>query len=150
MVKQAIELLKTQKLRGMAIELETDGSFDNDKNEEKILNVISHINEMVNQSFGVISQQPALLPLYRKMIEAAVATLDNARQFENILEEVFDKISAELNAPDTPIKPSEDKMLDFQTQKMERDFAIKREQNQIKREELNLKKISELNKISKN
>ena len=29
-----------------------------DKNEEKILNVISHINEMVNQSFGVISQQP--------------------------------------------------------------------------------------------
>lgn len=150
LVKQAIELLKTQKLRGMAIELETDGSFDNDKNEEKILNVISHINEMVNQSFGVISQQPALLPLYRKMIEAAVATLDNARQFENILEEVFDKISAELNAPDTPIKPSEDKMLDFQTQKMERDFAIKREQNQIKREELNLKKISELNKISKN
>ena len=41
-------------------------------------------------------------------------------------------------------------MLDFQTQKMEMDFAIKREQNQIKREELNLKKISELNKISKN
>lgn len=76
--------------------------------------------------------------------------MDNARQFENILEEVFDKISAELNAPDTPIKPSEDKMLDFQTQKMERDFAIKREQNQIKREELNLKKINELNKISKN
>lgn len=148
LVKQSVELLKTQKLRGMAIELETDGSFDNDKNEEKILNVISRINEMVNQSFGVVSQQPALLPLYRKMIEAAVATLDNARQFENILEEVFDKISAELNAPDTPIKPSEDKMLDFQTQKMERDFAIKREQNQIKREELNLKKISELNKIS--
>ena len=86
----------------------------------------------------------------KEVIEAAVATLDNARQFENILEEVFDKISAELNAPDTPIKPSEDKMLDFQTQKMERDFAIKREQNQIKREELNLKKISELNKISKN
>lgn len=148
LVKQSVELLKTKKLRGMAIELETDGSFDNDKNEEKILNVISRINEMVNQSFGVVSQQPALLPLYRKMIEAAVATLDNARQFENILEEVFDKISAELNAPDTPIKPSEDKMLDFQTQKMERDFAIKREQNQIKREELNLKKISELNKIS--
>lgn len=148
LVKQAVDLLKTKKLRGMAIELETDGSFDNDKNEEKILNVISRINEMVNQSFGVVSQQPALLPLYRKMIEAAVATLDNARQFENILEDVFDKISAELNTPDTPIKPSEDKMLDFQTQKMERDFAIKREQNQIKREELNLKKISELNKIS--
>lgn len=148
LVQQAVNLLKTQKLRDMSIDLETDCSFDREKQEENILNVLAHINEMVNQSFALISQQPALLPLYRQMIEAAVATLGNARQFENVLEDVFNKISVELNAPDAPHKPTEDKMLDFQNEKMEKDFAIKKEQNQIKREELDLKKLAELKKLS--
>lgn len=148
LVQQAVNLLKTQKLRDMSIDLETDCSFDREKQEENILNVLAHINEMVNQSFALISQQPALLPLYRQMIEAAVATLGNARQFENVLEDVFNKISVELNAPDVPHKPTEDKMLDFQNEKMEKDFAIKKEQNQIKREELDLKKLTELKKLS--
>lgn len=148
-VAQAVDLLKTQKLRGMVIELETDGSFDIDKQEENVLQVLSHIHEMINQAFGIVSQQPALLPLYRQMIESAAATLSNARQFENVLEQVFDKISVELNAPDPQIPQAEDKMVALQTQKMQQDFAIKQEQNQIKREELDLKKITELNKISK-
>ena len=148
LVQQAVNLLKTQKLRDMSIDLETDCSFDREKQEENILNVLAHINEMVNQSFALISQQPALLPLYRQMIEAAVATLGNARQFENVLEDVFNKISVELNTPDAPHKPTEDKMLDFQNEKMEKDFAIKKEQNQIKREELDLKKLTELKKLS--
>ena len=39
-------------------------------------------------------------------------------------------------------------MLALQNQKIQQDFAIKQEQNQIKRDELNLKKITELNKIT--
>lgn len=148
-VAHAVDLLKTQKLRGMVIELVTDGSFDIDKQEENVLQVLEHIHEMVSQSFGLVSQQPALLPLYRQMIEAAAATLSNARQFENVLEHVFDKISAELNAPDPQVQQAEDKMVALQSQKIQQDFAIKQEQNQIKREELDLKKITELNKISK-
>ena len=46
-----------------------------------------------------------------------------------------------------PVKPTEDKMLEFQNKKMECDFAIKKEQNQLKREELDLKKFTELNNI---
>lgn len=146
-VKQAVELLKTQKLRNMVIDLETDGSFDINKQEENILKVLSHINEMIGQAFGLVSQQPALLPLYRQMIESAAATLSNARQFENVLEEAFDKISTELNTPDAPSTPAEDKMLELQNKKMDRDFVIKKEQNQLKREELDLKKFTELNNM---
>ena len=146
-VKQAVELLKTQKLRDMVIDLETDGSFDINKQEENILKVLSHINEMIGQAFGLVSQQPALLPLYRQMIESAAATLSNARQFENVLEEAFDKISTELNTPDAPSTPAEDKMLELQNKKMDRDFVIKKEQNQLKREELDLKKFTELNNM---
>ena len=147
-VKKAVDLLKTHKLRDMVIDLETDGSFDIDKQEENILNVLTHIHEMVAQAFGIVSQQPALLPLYRQMIESAAATLTNARQFESVLDEAFEKISAELNVPEKPIQPAEDKMLALQNQKIQQDFAIKQEQNQIKRDELNLKKITELNKIT--
>ena len=82
------------------------------------------------------------------MIESAAATLTNARQFESVLDEAFEKISAELNVPEKPIQPAEDKMLALQNQKIQQDFAIKQEQNQIKRDELNLKKITELNKIT--
>lgn len=147
LIGQAIELLKTQKLRDMVIDIETDGSFDINRQEENILKVLSNINEMISQAFGIVSQQPALLPLYRQMIEAAAATLSNARQFESVLEDAFDKISRELNSPDMPVKPTEDKMLEFQNKKMECDFAIKKEQNQLKREELDLKKFTELNNI---
>ena len=75
MYGQAIELLKTQKLRDMVIDIETDGSFDINRQEENILKVLSNINEMISQAFGIVSQQPALLPLYRQMIEAAAALL---------------------------------------------------------------------------
>ncbi|MDO4161872.1 MAG: hypothetical protein Q4D80_02560 [Pseudomonadota bacterium] len=148
LVRQAVELLKTQKLRDMVIDLETDGCFEQDKNEEKVLNVLQYINQMINQAFGVVSQQPALLPLYRRMMETAVASLSNARQFDDVLSSVFDKIDTILNEPEMPRKQTEDKMLEFQTQKMERDFAIKKEQNRIKQEELDLKKMTELSKIS--
>ncbi len=149
LVHKAIDLLKTQKLRDMTIDLETDCTFNREEEEGKVLNVLTQINEMINQSFSIVSQQPALLPLYRQMIESAVATLSNARQFENVLEETFNKISAELNTPDVPTPPAEQPVIDLQKEKNQQDFIIKKEQNEIKREELELKKFTELNKAIK-
>lgn len=140
-VNAAVRLLKTEKLRGMVLDLETDTTFNREKEEEKILLVLQNINEMINRSFGLISQQPALLPLYRRMIESAVASMPNARQFEHVLSEVFEKISAELNIPKAPQQqPQTDSLFKLQQQKQIQDFAIKKEQTAIKREELELKK----------
>ena len=140
LVTAAVRLLKTEKLRGMVIDLETDGCFNQEQEEEKILHVLEHINEMINRAFNVVSQQPSLLPFYRKMIESAVATMPTARQFEAVMEEAFNKIAAELNAPNEPkIKP-ENEILTVQKQKNAQDYEIKKEQNELKREELNLKK----------
>lgn len=137
----AVKLLKTDKLRGMTIDLETDGCYNQDVEEEKILKVLQNINEMITLAFGIVSKQPALLPLYRRMIESAVATMPNARQFDTAMDEAFDKISAELNAPDEPQNtPNNNDVLEIQKQKNAQDYAIKKEQNELKREELNLKK----------
>ena len=150
-VIKAVKLLKTDKLREMVIDLETDGCYNQDKEEEKILSVLKNINDMIGYAFGIVSQQPALLPLYRQMIQSAVAAMPNARQFDAILDEAFNKISAELNTPDEPQPQVSDEMIELQKQKNaqdyalkklanEQDYIIKKEQNEIKREELNLKK----------
>lgn len=136
----AVKLLKADKLRGMTIDLETDGCYNQDVEEDKILKVLQNINEMITLAFGIVSKQPALLPFYRRMIESAVATMPNARQFDAVMDEAFDKISEDLNAPDVSSNPQPNEMLELQKQKNAQDYAIKKEQNELKREELNLKK----------
>lgn len=147
-INNAIKLLKTEKIREMTIEVETDASFNQAQEEEKILQVLQHIHTTINQAFAIVSQQPALLPLYRQMIEAAVATIPNARQFEGVMEDVFTNISNELNKPVQPNPVLQNDMIKLEQQKINQDFIIKKEQNQLKREELELKKITEQNKIN--
>ncbi len=145
-VAAAIRLLRQEKLRSMVIDLETDGCYNKDASEQKILNTLTNINAMIAASFNIVSKQPALLPLYRQMIESAVATMPNARQFDAVMNEAFNAIENEFNKPDEPAPKIENPAVEIQRQKMAQDYAIKKEQNEIKREELNLKKAVELNK----
>ena len=147
-VLQAVKLLKNEKLRTMSIDLETDGSFNREADEERTLLVLKEINEMINCAFGLVSQQPALLPLYRQMIESAVANIPSARQFDVVMETAFDNISKELNAPEEQLPQNPNEMINLQKQKVAQDYEIKKEQNEIKREELNLKKVQTLNELS--
>lgn len=147
-INNAIRLLKTEKIREMTIEIETETSFNQTQEEEKILRVLQHIHTTINQAFTVVSQQPALLPLYRQMIEAAVTTIPNARQFEGVMEDVFTNISNELNKPEQSNPVPQNDMIKLEQQKVNQDFIIKKEQNQLKREELELKKITEQNKLN--
>ena len=147
-VTQAVRLLKNEKLRTMSIDLETDGCFNREENEERTLLVLKEINEMINCAFSLVSQQPALLPLYRQMIESAVANMPNARQFDVVMETAFNDIYKELNTPDAPTKQGTEELINLQRRKADQDYVIKKEQNEIKREELNLKKIQTLSDIS--
>ena len=137
---KAVKLLKSDKLRSMVIDLETDGCYNIAQEEERTLGVLRNINEMISLAFGIVSRQPALLPLYRQMLESAVATMPKARQFDAAVETAFEKISKELNTPDEPVNIQPNPMVELQKQKIAQDYAIKKEQNEIKREELNLKK----------
>jgi len=141
---KAVKILKTDKLRSMVIDLETDGCYDIEREKEQTLKVLRHINEIINMAFDIVSKQPALLPLYKQMLESAVSSMPKARQFEAIMEEAFKKIDKELNTPEKETKPQNEPVLELQKQKINQDYAIKKEQNEIKREELNLKKAEAL------
>lgn len=147
----AIKILKSEKLRGMVIDIETDGCFNIERDEERTLNVLKNVHNIITQAFGIVSNQPALLPLYRQMLESAVATMPRARQFETVMETAFNKIEKELNTPEQPqqlAQPNKE-IIALQKQKLDQDFAIKKEQNEIKREELNLKKAEKIYDINK-
>ena len=146
---KAVKLLKSEKLRGMVINLETDGCFNIEQDEERTLNVLKNVHQIITQAFGIVSQQPALLPLYRQMLESAVATMPRARQFDSVMDEAFRKIEQDLNTMDNEVVLQPNPAIELQKQKINQDFALKKEQNDLKREELNLKTIETLNEINK-
>lgn len=137
-VMQAVHLLKTEKMRGMALGIETDTVFNQEMENEKLLQGIKVINEMVTSAFEKVSSQPALLPLYRQMIEALAASMPKARQFEAILDEVFQKISDDFAQPRVAI-PQINPQVQLAQQQINNDYEIAKEKNLLKAKELEIK-----------
>lgn len=153
-VMAAIELLKTDKIRNLTLGIETDTSFMQDEEADKTLNAVKTIHEMITSAFQVVSAQPALLALYKQMIDSVVVTLPNTRQFSTAIDETFARIEAQLSQPSEP-EPDPD-MIRAQADmaraqsdqvKNANEFAIKQEANAIKQEEVELKKQAEDNKV---
>lgn len=147
-LNEAVNLLKTEKMRGMVLGIETDVAFNQDAVAEKTMETVKTINDMVTSAFQAVSAQPKLLPLYRKMVESVVVTLPNARQFEPVIETTFQQIEQELNQPQEPQPNPEEQKIQIAAQKNQQEFQIKQEQNRIKQEELALKKQIEDNKVA--
>lgn len=95
----AVQLLKTEKLRGMMFSVETCTVLNQTEENKATLAAVESIGRMVREALATVSQQPKLLPLYKSMTEAVVATMPRARCFETVLEKVFNSIEKELSAP---------------------------------------------------
>lgn len=140
--KQAVALLKTEKLRGMTLRVESDAVFDKEAEQQNALNGVKTVHEMIKEAFGLVSQQPLLLPLYRVMIEAVIASMPRARMFENVLEQAFDSISKELSKPDD--KSGQAQAL--QNSLLAGQAQAAQEKNLLKRKELEIKEFAEKEK----
>ncbi len=134
---QAIELLKTEKMLGMVLSVETEEVFNQEQEAQKTLEAIQTITKMINDAFQVVSAQPKLLPLYRQMVNAVVSTIPRSRPFEAVIEQVFVDIEKQISQPTPPQSPSP--ALQLQAQKNQQDYEIKKEQNRLKAREVELK-----------
>lgn len=140
-VSAAIMLLKTEKLRGMTLRVESDAVFNQEEEHQKTINGVTLINNMIKEAFSIVSTQPLLLPLYRSMIEAVVVSMPRARQFETVLEQTFNNIDKELRHPPVPQpQPEVNKVIE--------NSLI--EKNNLKRRELDIKEFAEHEKALKN
>jgi len=143
----AVELLKTEKLRNLTLGVETDTTFTQSEEMEKTTEAVKMIHEFVTQSFQSISMQPALLGLYKQMVESLVVTLPSARQFAAAIDETFKKIEQNLAQPE-PEQPDPDLMkAQAEVQKNQNELLVKQEANAIKEQEVQLKKEIEDNKV---
>ena len=142
---RAVQLLRTEKLRGIILGVESDVTFGEGDQAQKNIEAVKSLHSLIAGAFDIVSKQPALLGLYRQMIGSVVACLSNARQYEGVLENCFDKIAAEFAAPDeeeTAQMPQQNLpllSLQIQEQKNQNDYQIKKEQNDLKRAEIMLR-----------
>lgn len=155
-VTAAIDLLKTDKIRNLLLGIETDVSFTQSGESEKALNAVKTIHELVTSSFEVISAQPALLPLYKQMVQSVVVTLPNTRQFTAAIDETFARIESELAQPDEKDESTSPDMIRAQADMMKaqaeqmknaNELQVKQQANAIKEQEVQLKKQAEDNKV---
>ena len=143
----AVQLLKTDKIRNLTLGIETDTSFMQSEELEKTNEAVKTIHEMITAAFQVVSAQPALLPLYKQMIESVVVTLPSARQFNTAIDETFNRIAQELAQPDQE-QPDPDLIrAQAEVQKNQNELQVKEQANAIKEQEVQLKKQAEDNKI---
>lgn len=137
----AVQILKQDHLRDMILGVESDAIGSESEILQNNNLAITTIHTLINQAFDVVSKQPLLLDLYRQMITSLTSLLPNARQYESVLQNCFDKIAAEFNQPDAPVSDNglQQQIIQAQTQKNVADYSLKKEQNDLKRMELMLK-----------
>lgn len=150
--KAAVVMLKREHLRGLILGVESDTTYNETEAFTRNINAITSINNIINQAFDAVSKQPLLLDLYRQMITSLVAGLSNARQYESVLDDCFDRIAAEFAKPDEPDNDlaQQQLILENQKQKQAADYALKKEQNDLKRLEIMLKYQPDLSKQPNN
>ena len=137
----AVSLLKDEKMRGMSLEIESDNVFNAEEEAQKVVNGVRALNELIGAALPNVSQQPLLLPLYRRMVEAVCASLPKARPFETVITKVFADVAADLSKTETP-EPNP--QLELEQEKI----ALEQEKNRLKSRELDIKEKNEDAKLS--
>jgi hypothetical protein len=140
LVAEAVLLLKTEKLRGMILRVESEAVFNQEAEHKKTIDGINTINTMIKEAFALVSSQPLLLPLYRSMIEAVIASMPRTRQFENVLEQTFNGISKDLAKNDNQSAQNLQNSL----------IKVQKDKNDLKKRELDIKEFAEREKAHVN
>ncbi len=145
-VDAAVNILKTEKLRGMVFSIETDAVFNRDEESNRAIMAVKTINEMVMTALTTVTQQPLLLPLYKTMIEVVVDTLPRGRVFENMLEKVFADVSVFLEQQQKA-QELQQQQAALQQPQENPVLAIELQKNQLKAKELEVKEKLEQQRI---
>ncbi|NCB49145.1 MAG: hypothetical protein EOM53_00470 [Alphaproteobacteria bacterium] len=134
--KEALRILREEKIRQMSFLIGTDGLFNQEEELKKTSDVLSSLNGIVQNALQNVSVQPLLLLFYKEMVDVVAQYLPKARSLESVIESTFDKISKELSSKENP-GPNLGFLLE--QEKLKNTFMIEKEKLEIKRKELLLK-----------
>lgn len=148
LVAAAVNILKTEKLRGMLFSVETDAVFNREEESNKVINAVRTINDMITVALSTVTQQPLLLPLYKIMIDSVVDTLPRGRVFENVLEKVFADVTAFLDQQQKAQQLEQQRQQQAVQQPQQNPMLeLERQKNALKAKELEIKEKIEQQRI---
>ena len=148
LAQQAVQLLKSDKMRGMSLNIETECVFNQQEQNAQNLEAVQTVSKLISDAFQIVSVQPLLLPLYRQMAETVISGMSRARAFEPVFEQVFNQIQKQLAQPKQPQVPQPTTAERLQAEKIQKDYEIEKEKNALKAKELEIKAKSEFLKSS--
>lgn len=144
-VKQAIALLKSDRLRTFKVDIETDATVAPDQQKEKEARVefLSAVAPFLEKAAVVGAQAPQLVPLLMKMLDFGVKGFRAGRTLENAIEETIgmaEKMQAEAqaNPQGPPADPAAEAMaakLQAETQKLQQELTTLQAEAQVKAQE---------------
>jgi len=102
--EQVMQILRTDKLRSYAVDIETDSTVFEDAEAEK--QAVTELLQAVSQFMGVwgpmVGAQPTLAPLAMEMIKMAVRRFKAGRQIEDVLDQTAQAIMQTVSQPKGP------------------------------------------------
>lgn len=145
----AVDLLKSEKMRGMTLHIETEGVLNAEQDMEKTLSAVQSITKMIAEGLPAVSAQPLLLPLYKQMIMAVAGMMPQARLFESVLDQTFTSIEADLKKEqEQPIAQEMSFIERLNNKRMTLEFEIEKEKNALKSRELDIKEAEARAKVA--
>jgi hypothetical protein len=138
MIMQAIGLLKSDKLRGFRIDIETDSTVQGDAQQEKAQRIefVEGVTKFIEAAGQVAQSLPEFTPLAAKMLGFAVRGFRVGRDLESAIEEFCDSVElkAKANAGNPQPNPEQIKA---ETEKMKAMAEIERQKVENEGEQAN-------------
>ncbi len=142
-IRQAIQLLKDEKLRGFRVDIETDSTVAGDSEQEKESRVefIKAVTEFMKAGAEIAAQEPSSVPLLGKLLQFGVRGFRVGRDLEASIEEFVDEAekSAKARAANPPPNPEMMKaQAEIEAQKIEAQSEAQNSQMESQRKNVDL------------
>ena len=133
---QAIQILREDRLRSYAVDIETDSTVFEDAEAEKQARVefLTAMGQFVNQWGPAVAQEPLMAPLAMEAIKFGVRGFKVGREMEDVIERTAQQIVQKAQQPPPPDPKAaeaqaklqiEQAKLQMQGQKMQAEMAMK-------------------------
>lgn len=132
-IRDAVALLKSDKLRTFKIDIETDATVAADQQKEKETRVefLQAVAPFLEKAAAVGAQAPQLVPLLMKMLDFGVKGFRAGRTLENAIEEavqLVERMQAEAQnnpqgPPPDPVAQAQAAKLQAETQRIQQELA---------------------------
>ena len=101
---QVMQILREDRLRSYAVDIETDSTVFEDAEAEKQARVefLTAMGQFIGQWGPAVAQEPAMAPLAMEAVKFGVRGFKVGREMEDVIERVAQQIVAKANQPPPP------------------------------------------------